>query len=280
LLSKPHISLSICIVCYNTQPHQLLTLIDSLSVAVQHLEEKYTLSTIPIYVVDNSPSDKNLCHVTDEKEDYINRQHVELHYISGHGNIGYGSAHNLILERLNSDFHLILNPDLIVDKESLVNAITAIGNDTNAVAISPYAENMSGDKQYLCKRYPSVITFFIRGFLFKPLKRYFSKRLSSYEMRELSEEKDSNGIELVSGCFMLLDTRVFKLVGGFCESYFLYFEDFDLSIRIRKHGEIVYSPKVRIKHAGGEASKKGFSHIFMFVRSGLRFFCTHGWRIL
>ena len=66
---KSHISLSICIVCYNTQPHQLLTLIDSLSVAAQHLKEKFTFSTIPIYVVDNSASDKNLCRVIDGKKD-------------------------------------------------------------------------------------------------------------------------------------------------------------------------------------------------------------------
>ena len=69
MLSNPHISLSICIVCYNTQPHQLLTLIDSLSIAAQRLNQKFAVSTIPIYVVDNAASDKNLCHVIDEKKD-------------------------------------------------------------------------------------------------------------------------------------------------------------------------------------------------------------------
>ena len=100
------------------------------------------------------------------------------------------------------------------------------------------------------------------------------------EMRDLPEIEESKGIELISGCFMLLDTQVLKLVGGFNESYFLYFEDFDLSIRMRKFGELVYAPNVRIRHSGGGASRKGLSHIFAFVRSSFRFFNTHGWRFL
>ena len=271
--------MSICIVCYNTQPDQLLELIDSLSVAAQSLKKKFPLTSIPVYVVDNSSSTENLRNFTDGESAGFNQQELELRYIGGHGNIGYGSAHNLILDRISSDFHLILNPDVIIDKESLVNAITVISNDANVIGVSPYAENIAGEKQYLCKRYPSVFTLFIRGVLTKNKERFFAKRLSNYEMRELSQKEDSKGIPLISGCFMLLDTRVLKIVGGFNESYFLYFEDFDLSIRIRKHGDLVYSPKVRIKHFGGEASKKGLGHIFLFARSAIRFFSTHGWRV-
>lgn len=276
--SNPHISFSICIVCYNTRPSQLLELIDSLSVAVKSTKKQFALSIIPVYIVDNSASTETWNHLKNKHSDYFNQPQLEFHYISGHGNIGYGSAHNLILDKLSSDFHLILNPDVIVDKESLVNAITVINEGTNVIGLSPHAENMVGEKQHLCKRYPSLFTLFIRGVLTANKGRFFTARLSNYEMRELSQKEDSKNIPLISGCFMLLDTRVLKDVGGFNESYFLYFEDFDLSIRVRKYGELVYSPKVRIKHLGGGASKKGLRHILAFVRSGFRFFNTHGWR--
>ena len=118
--------MSICIVCYNTQPDQLLELIDSLSVAAQSLKKKFPLTSIPVYVVDNSSSTENLRNFTDGESARFNQQELELRYIGGHGNIGYVSDHNLILDRLSSDFHLILNPDVIIDKESLVNAITVI----------------------------------------------------------------------------------------------------------------------------------------------------------
>lgn len=233
---------------------------------------------MPIYLIDNSEQ------VTPTNYEGLltgyesNDSGLDIHYINGHGNIGYGRAHNLILNSLNSDFHLILNSDVIIDKESLLNAISVMNHDADVIGISPHAENMLGEKQYLCKRYPSVFTLFIRGFSPETLKVNFSERLFSYEMRELSENKDSKGIELISGCFMLVETKVLKLVDGFDESYFLYFEDFDLSIRLRKYGKLAYAPKVRIRHAGGRAANKGTSHIVEFIRSGYRFFNAHGWR--
>ena len=69
-------------------------------------------------VIDNSSSTESLYNFTNGESDDFNQQELELRYIGGHGNIGYGSAHNLILDRLSSDFHLILNPDVIIDKDS------------------------------------------------------------------------------------------------------------------------------------------------------------------
>jgi hypothetical protein len=65
---------------------------------------------------------------------------------------------------------------------------------------------------------------------------------------------------------------------GFDEAYFLYFEDFDLSLRMGEIGRLDYVPAMRIEHAGGHAARKGFSHLRMFMQSGFRFFNTHGWR--
>ena len=67
-------------------------------------------------------------------------------------------------------------------------------------------------------------------------------------------------------------------VGGFDEQYFLYFEDFDLSMRLRKFGRLMYVPSVRIVHHGGYAASKGWKHLRMFASSGFRFFRQHGWR--
>jgi hypothetical protein len=68
-------------------------------------------------------------------------------------------------------------------------------------------------------------------------------------------------------------------VGGFSPDYFLYFEDYDLSMRIRRRSQIAYVGRVRIVHHGGEAAKKGKAHVRLFLASALRFFRTHGWKI-
>jgi GT2 family glycosyltransferase len=66
--------------------------------------------------------------------------------------------------------------------------------------------------------------------------------------------------------------------GGFDPHYFLYFEDFDLSLRLKDQGKLVFHPGMKIIHGGGHAARKGISHIIHFVRSALRFFNTHGWK--
>ena len=145
---------------------------------------------------------------------------------------------------------------------------------------SPNARDIRGEKLYLCKRYPSLLVLLIRGFLPQISKVFFQKNLASYEMRELSESTVARNIPLISGCFMIADTRAFQKVDGFDERYFLYFEDFDLSLRIRSIGQLAYAPSVHITHAGGQAAKKGLRHIWVFVQSGVRFFQLHGWRLI
>lgn len=203
---------------------------------------------------------------------------VELQLIQGQGNIGYGRAHNLALKHLKSDFHLMLNPDVVLDPQCLSEGISYLLSHSDAAMVSPLAMYENGDKQYLCKRYPSVFTLLIRGFLPKACQRLFSNRLARYEMHELAETEPAASVPIASGCFMLCRSQPLLATWGFDESYFLYFEDFDLSLRLSKRGAIAYLPTMKIYHAGGNAAKKGFRHIAMFIRSGIRFFDTHGWR--
>jgi len=99
-------------------------------------------------------------------------------------------------------------------------------------------------------------------------------------MHDLPEDEASTDIPIVSGCFMLSRTDTLKEINGFDERYFLYFEDFDLSLRMGKLGKLAYLPTMKIIHAGGHAARKGFAHLGMFARSGIRFFNSHGWRFI
>ena len=78
---------------------------------------------------------------------------------------------------------------------------------------------------------------------------------------------------------MLAKTDALKKVSGFNEVYFLYFEDFDLSLRISRVGTIDYLPEMRILHFGGNTYQKGLKHIGMFFRSAITFFNINGWKL-
>ena len=66
--------------------------------------------------------------------------------------------------------------------------------------------------------------------------------------------------------------------GGFDPKYFLYFEDYDWSVRLNKVTQTVYLPSFRAVHHGGHAARKGIEHVGWFVKSGMRFYNKHGWR--
>lgn len=194
------------------------------------------------------------------------------------GNIGYGAAHNLVILNEPSDYHLVINPDVEVVEDAFLKAIEYMELNPSIGLLSPYSEDPEGFKQYLCKRYPAVLDLFLRGFAPRIVKRYFSERLQQYEMRFDLQGRTLSKEVMASGCFMFVRHSVLENVKGFSPDFFVYFEDFDLSIRIGKRSTIAYVPDVRIVHGGGNASKKGLKHILMFARSAFVFYHKHGWR--
>lgn len=276
---SPSISLSISVVCFNSSVEELQALLESTLSAIQTLKMSANLSPIPIYLIDNSEEDRLSLKLFNSLQAQAEAANVQLHFLHGHGNIGYGAAHNLSINKIDSDYHLLLNPDLKLDQDCLEVGISYLNENQSVVMASPYAAYESGKKQYLCKRYPSVFTFTVRGFFPGFLKKLFSKRLGNFEMHELSESHPTVDIPIVSGCYMLCRAKVLQELRGFDENYFLYFEDFDLSLRMAVLGKIAYVPAMRISHAGGNAAGKGWNHIKMFAQSGVRFFNTHGWRL-
>jgi len=199
--------------------------------------------------------------------------------VTGHGNVGYGRGHNLAMARCLGAYHLVLNPDVELAPGALAEAVNFMDEHPECGLLAPAVLGGHGELQYLCKRYPTVFDLLLRGFAPSWLRARFRARLDHYEMRNLINEHDVVwDPPIVSGCFMLFRTAVLKRLGGFDPRYFLYFEDFDLSLRTAQVSRIAYVPRVRIVHHGGGAARKGLAHVRMFAASAARFFGTHGWR--
>ncbi|CAE6726226.1 glycosyltransferase [Paraburkholderia domus] len=201
--------------------------------------------------------------------------------IAGHGNVGYGAGHNLALVRSNSTYHLVLNPDVELAADALEKALAFLDANAGYGLLTPYICDETGDQQFLCRRFPTVLDLLVRGFFPATLRAPFASRLARYEMRDVVNERDPViNPPIVSGCFMLFRTEVLLRLNGFDDRYFLYFEDYDLSLRTHDVSDVVYLPAVRILHHGGGASRKGWLHVRLFVTSMVRFFSRFGWRWL
>lgn len=128
------------------------------------------------------------------------------------------------------------------------------------------------------RRYPTVLDLGLRGFAPHSLRRRFERRLAHFEYRDCPLDQPMEGFTLASGCFMVLDGAALRAAQGFDPSFFLYFEDYDLSIRLARYGRLCYRPDVQIVHYGGRAARKGVLHIALFMRSAARFYRKHGWK--
>lgn len=265
--------LSVSLVAYRPNQTQLAATLASLARATMALLATGGCDRVELLVVDNSPQGEAMAIPSMLAGHPLNGR-----VLRGHGNVGFGRGHNLALAQGVGRYHLILNPDVDMAEDALTSALAFMDAHPDCGLLTPAARWDDGTRQYLCKRYPSVLDLLLRGFAPEVVKRCFSARLDMYEMAAEVGDAVLWDPPIVSGCFMLLRGEVWRRLGGFDPGYFLYFEDFDLSLRTAQLGRLVYVPDVRIVHHGGHAARKGWRHVALFGRSMLRFFNTHGWR--
>lgn len=268
-------TLTAAIVTWRPDPGLLERTVASLAESAAAARSAGSLSRATLYLVDNGPP-----------ESLATVQRAALRWdaalgpvevVTGHGNLGYGRANNLVVPRLDSDAHLVLNPDVELDRGAIDAALRSLEAHPRVGLLAPAAFAPDGQREYLCKRYPSVGVLMLRGFAPAALRERFAATLARYEMRDAIGTQFVEGVPLASGCFLLARTALLKELGGFDPRYFMYFEDYDLSLRMARIASVAYEPAARIVHHGGEAARKGARHIGWFAASALRFFSRHGW---
>jgi GT2 family glycosyltransferase len=271
-------ALSISLVTFNPNTAGLTKVVACLLTALQRSAAQGEVDDAQLYLVDNGPGLTCSTKLQDLLNTHWDSARFPARLISGHGNVGYGQGHNKALEQARADYHLILNPDVLIADDALSQALEFMEQHPEVGLLAPAIMGNDGGPQHLCKNYPAVLDLALRGFAPRPLKSLARKRLSRYELKDLNSGRVQHNVPLVSGSFMFFRRRVLDLTGGFSKAYFLYFEDFDLSIRAAQFAAVSYVPAVRVQHEGGFASKKGPRHWWMFCRSAFTFFSQHGWR--
>lgn len=277
-------SLSVSIVTFQPDLDLLQKTLMSLTASLRSIcnsHDNYCrLNKKILWIVDNGPG-KQYKGMLETVVSKLAKEDIwdKIEIISGHGNVGYGKGHNLAIQRSTEEYHLILNPDVIIKEDAIVNCITFMQKHHDVGLLAPAVYSANGQFQYLCKNYPSVLDLFLRGFFPHRVRNLFRKRLNRYEMRDRIGSDIIYDIPIVSGAFMFFRCNVLHQISGFSDKFFLYFEDFDISIETRRVARTAYVPSVVITHMGGNAAKKGLRHIIMFIRSAIAFFSKHGWKL-
>lgn len=274
----PRRALSISIVVFHSRLHALRATLVSLRQALERARAAGIIDCARVDLVDNGSPDPVALDAT-LVESLGGAPWLAWVLRRGHGNLGYGAGHNLAIREATGAYHLVLNPDVVLDASALLQAIRFLEAHPAVGLLTPQVHNGQGGREYLCKRHPGILVLALRGFAPAWLRRPFRRRLERYEMRDLGVDEVTTGIPIASGCFMFARRELLQRLGGFAPEYFLYFEDFDLSLRLGRVADIAYVPQVQIVHVGGYAAGKGWAHRRMFMRSAMTFFRRHGWRL-
>jgi hypothetical protein len=274
-------SLSVSIVSFDPDLALLERALASLARSISHAQADGKLGDALVCVVDNGPRKRFFARLDALVGSvFATMPGIQAAVLPVNANKGYGAANNLAIHKSTADFHLVLNPDVILDQEAITQALDFMRAHESVVLISPMATDQHGVRQYLCKRHPGILTLLLRGFAPSLLRLRFSHIQQRYEMQNETNQREYFGDFLAGGCFMFMRLAALQQVGGFDPRFFMYFEDYDLSLRLAACGPLAYVPAVKIVHHGGHASRKGWRHRIPFMLSATRFFRRHGWKLV
>ena len=243
-----------CIVTYNN----MRTIDKAISTVLAHAKCDFTL-----YAVDNGSTDGTPAH--------IREKYPEVVVIETGRNIGFGAGHNFIMDKLDSDYHVIINPDIIIKDDIFNDMAKYLDNHEDCGMLSPRILFPDGRPQILGKKIPLphyLVASRLRGK--KP-----GRVLSDYAMLDCDMSVPVQ-IQNATGCFMFIRTSLFKELGGFDKRYFMYFEDCDLTRMVNQVSKVMYYPYATVYHEWGRDSKKNFRLKMVQINSMLKYYAKWG----
>jgi GT2 family glycosyltransferase len=192
------------------------------------------------------------------------------------GNIGYGRANNLSIKASEAEYHLVLNPDAVLEPDALSQGLAYLESYPEVGLLVPKVIGFDGALHYLCKRHPTLFDMFLRGAAPRFIRRVFSRRMAAFELRE----KDYNGVirpvEYPTGCCMLFRGPLLRSLGGFDERFFLYLEDADIGRRVLERADVAYVPSMVVHHRWTRGSHGSWRLRWVTIQSAIYYWKKWG----
>lgn len=221
-----------------------------------------------VFVVDNNSIDGSV--------EMIRSKFPQVFLIENKDNAGFSRANNQALRIAQGEYHLLLNPDTIVEEDTFRKVVNFMDQHPEAGGLGVKMIDGKGNFLPESKRgLPTPKDAFYKIF---GLSRLFpkSKKFGRYHLSYLNPDQ-IHEIEILSGAFMLMRKTVLDKVGLLDEAFFMYGEDIDLSYRIVLGGyKNYYYPETRIIHYKGESTKKSsVNYVFVFYNAMIIFARKH-----
>ena len=206
-----------------------------------------------VIIIDNSSNDLEALKALCSK--------LGVLLIENSTNEGFGAACNRGAELATTEFMLFLNPDAILMPDTLNELAKAAQRNLTATGFNPRIERDCGEPSF----------------------NYKSALLPRSEWMDRGWPNADCEVSILSGCAMFIPRIHFLALGGFDTKIFLFHEDDDLALRLRKRGPLVFVHDALIRHSVGSSSggslevatfkewHLGYSRVYAMRKHGLPF---------
>lgn len=262
---RMHEKLSITIVAYRNY--------SEVEDAVRSIEQ-YTESSIEkrTYIVDNSGKDSIHLKECIDFQHWLSQYH-DVTYLNPEENLGFGQGHNYILNKLDSKFHAIVNPDILLRDDAFASLLEYMEQHPDVGMCIPNMIDVEGKRQKAYRRELTVFDMFIR--MFCPW--LFPKRMAWHTMQDMDYSVPFR-VPFGQGSFLVIRTDLFKELKGFDDRYFMYLEDADLCKRVNTCSKLMYCPSATVIHKWRKGSHKNLALFKYHIDSMRRYFKKWGYR--
>ncbi|HUS69448.1 MAG TPA: glycosyltransferase family 2 protein [Anaerolineae bacterium] len=252
--------LSVVIVSYNTREllrgclGSVLAVLDS---RVKH----------EVIVVDNASTDGSVAMIRDS--------FPQVCLLANSQNRGFAAGNNQAIQQSSGQYVMLLNPDTLVLKGALESLMALLEERRDAGVVGPKLLFPDGSFQHSAFTFPTLVMIFLDFF---PLHyRLLDSRINGRYPRSLYERAEPFPIDHPLGAALMVRRAVIEEVGLLDESFFMYCEEIDWCLRIKKAGwRILCVPRAEIVHHVGQSTRLFRDEMYVELhRSRYRLYHKH-----
>ncbi|MEM7167479.1 MAG: glycosyltransferase family 2 protein [Planctomycetota bacterium] len=255
-LTESPIDLSILVVSFNTREFTCECL--------RSVYEQTTATTFEVLVVDNASADGSA--------DAIAAEFPQVQLIRSDENLGFAVANNLAATHASGRYILLLNSDTVI-LDGAIDRLVEFAEQTGEPGVfggrTVFADGTSNASS--CWGEPTLWSELCMALGLT--KRFRGSRLFDSRGRDDARLGD---VDVITGCFALLKRDLWERLDGFDTRFFMYAEDFDLSLRARALGAPARCcPEATIIHHCGASDTVRADKMIKLFRAQAQLYTKH-----
>ncbi|MEQ9218648.1 MAG: glycosyltransferase family 2 protein [Cyclobacteriaceae bacterium] len=214
------------------------------SACIQSILEKTVDTKYEIIVVDNDSGAEDLSELKSKLPDLPN-----LKLIESKQNLGFAGGHMLAFEQCQSDYFFVLNSDCLLMNNTIGILADHLDQHPDVGLVTGQMHNWEGERQNSFGYLPSLA----KSLLGTGLARLINPR--QLPLKKAYEQPLD--VPYVTGSAMFFRTATLKEIGGLDTGFFLYCEEEDIAMRIKKSGhKVQVIPEAQFKHYHGGSTNE------------------------